>query len=305
MEGIRNECSASEIIEGEIKARKREKPSNLKFFALLNLGLFLTAVGIEVFKSPNNFAFGGTSGLAVVLTALFPGMPVSAFMWAINIGLVVLGIVFLDWRTMGWTVFASFALSAYVSLLEWLIPLSGPLTSDPLLELIYATVLPAVGAAVVFNIGASTGGTDILAMILQRHSSLEIGKALMVVDIAIVAVAAVLFGPHTGLYCLLGLVAKAFVVDGFIESINLRKVITIVSNNPDPVLGFLVHDLKRTANIRHEVGGFSGQEQRVLVTVLTRREATQLRLFLAETDPTAFMTVVNSSEIIGRGFRGL
>jgi len=99
-----------------------------KFFFLLNLGLVATAVGIAVFKTPNHFAFGGTSGLSIVLATLFPRWNVGAFMWFINAALVVLGFVFLGVRSMGWTIYSSFALSFYVSLCERVCPLSAPLT---------------------------------------------------------------------------------------------------------------------------------------------------------------------------------
>ncbi len=305
MSGIQEELSASQIEESVRIANRREHPGKLRFFATLNLGIFLTSLGVELFKSPNHFALGGTSGMSIILATLFPGLPVSAFMWVINAILVVLGLVSLDRKTMGWTVYTSFALSAYISLLELLLPMPHPLTDDTLLELIFAVLLPAVGSAIVFNIGASTGGTDILAMILKKHTSLEIGKALMVVDSLIVAAAAVIYGPRTGLYCVLGLLAKAFFVDVFIESINTLKVCTVISRNPDEVLRFIVTVLHRTATVRKEWGGFSGREERVLVTVLSRREATKLRNQLRRSDPSAFITIVNSSEIIGRGFRGV
>ena len=150
-----------------------------KFFFLLNLGLVATAVGIAVFKTPNHFAFGGTSGLSIVLATLFPRWNVGAFMWFINAALVVLGFVFLGVRSMGWTIYSSFALSFYVSLCERVCPLSAPLTSDAFLELCFAVILSAVGAAIVFNIGASTGGTDIVAMILNKYTSMPVGRALM------------------------------------------------------------------------------------------------------------------------------
>lgn len=299
------QLSRTEIEEGERAARRREDPGRIQFFLTLNLGLFLTAIGIEVFKAPNHFALGGTSGLSIILSTLFPKFPVSAFMWLINLALVLLGLAFLDRRTMGWTVFSSFALSFYVSILERLIPLSAPLTNDTLLELIFAVGLPAVGSAIVFNIGASTGGTDILAMILKKYSSLQIGKALLLVDAAIVATAAALYGPRTGLYCILGLISKSFVVDSFIENVNTQKVCTVICSRPNDVVGFLVSELHRTATVREERGAFTGRPETVLVTVLSRREATRLRIYLRETDPHAFMTMVNSSEIVGRGFRGM
>ncbi len=220
-----------------------------KFFFLLNLGLVATAVGIAVFKTPNHFAFGGTSGLSIVLATLFPRWNVGAFMWFINAALVVLGFVFLGVRSMGWTIYSSFALSFYVSLCERVCPLSAPLTSDAFLELCFAVILSAVGAAVVFDIGASTGGTDIVAMILNKYTSMPVGRALMVSDLGIVLVGAYLYGPATGLYCILGMILKSTVADSAIESINLRKVCTVVTSNPQPVRDFIVNDLHRSATM--------------------------------------------------------
>ena len=156
---------------------------NLNFFVLLNLGLVLTAVGIVYFKNPNHFAFGGTSGLSILLADLFPRINVGGFMWIINLVLVVLGFIFLGIKCMGWTIYSSFALSFFVSCCEWLYPSGVSLSGDAMLDLVFAVFLPALGAAIVFDIGASTGGTDIVALILAKYTSMEIGKALMVSDI--------------------------------------------------------------------------------------------------------------------------
>lgn len=277
----------------------------LHFFFMLNVGLVFTAAGISLFKTPNHFAFGGTSGMAIVLATLFPAYNVGGFMWVLNAVLVAAGFLFLGIRAMGWTVYSSFALSAYVSLLETWFPMSAPMTEDTLLELVFAVFLPAVGSAIVFNIGASTGGTDIVAMILAKYTSIEIGKALMFSDAAIVGVAAYLYGPATGLYCITGLVMKAFVVDGVIESINLRKVCTVVTTQPEGVRRFIVEELKRSATIEKAYGAYSHQEMEVLMSVMTRRQAAQLRNYLRQNDPNAFITIVNSSEIIGKGFRSI
>ncbi len=275
------------------------------FFLMLNAGLALTALGIVVFKTPNHFAFGGTSGLSIVLSTLFPRINVGGFMWIINAALVVLGLFSLGVKPMGWTVYSSFALSAYVSILERITRMSAPLTHDTLLEMCFAVLLPAVGSAMVFDVGASTGGTDIVAMVLAKHTSLEIGKALMVSDAAIVAAAAYIYGPATGLYCILGLIAKAFVVDGVIENMNLRKVCTVVTCEPEKVRTFVLETLHRSATVEQAYGAYTRQSEEVLTTVLTRRQAVQLRDFLHEHDPHAFITIVNSSEIIGKGFRSI
>ena len=284
---------------------KQTLVEDAKFFGLLNAGLIATALGIALFKTPNHFAFGGTSGLSIILSTLFPKWNVGFCMWIVNAALVLLGFAFLGVRSMGWTIYSSFALSFYVSLCEEIWPLTAPLTHDVFLELCYAVILPAVGSAIVFNIGASTGGTDIVAMILHKYTSLEIGRALLVSDLAIVLVGAYLYGPATGLYCILGMVLKTTVVDGAIESINLRKVCTVVTTNPGPVRDFIVKELNRSATEERAEGAYSHEEKWVLMTVLTRAQAQHLRRFVRRNDPHAFITIVNSSEIVGKGFRSI
>ena len=140
-------------------------------------------------------------------------------------------------------------------------------------------------------------------MILTKHSSLNIGSALMASDVLIVCGAALIFGVSSGLYSFLGLIGKSFVVDGVIESINQRKVCTVVTANPEDVTDFILDTLHRSATIEEAQGAYTGKELTVVMTVLTRREATQLRNFLRLNDNHAFITIVNSSEIIGKGFR--
>lgn len=276
---------------------------NLIFFVLLNLGLLFSAAGIAAFKTPNHFAFGGTSGLSIILSTLFPRWNVGSFMWIINAALVALGFIFLGIRAMGWTIYSSFALSFYVSITETLLKLQKPMTDDVFLELCFAVILPAVGSAIVFNVGASTGGTDIVAMILHKYTSLEIGRALMISDFGIVLAAAYLYGVQTGLYCILGMILKCTVVDSAIESLNLRKVCTVISSYPEQVEEFIIHELHRSATEQKACGIYTKQEEKVLMTVLTRGETNRLRIFLRKLDPHAFITIVNSSEIIGKGFR--
>lgn len=275
------------------------------FFLLLNFGLLATAAGIAIFKTPNHFAFGGTSGISIILASLFPQWNVGSFMWIINIILIILGFIFLGIKAMGWTIYSSLALSLYVSLIEYLYPLSSPLTTDVLLELIFSVILPAVGSGLIFNLGASTGGTDIVAMILHKYSSLEIGKALLCSDAIIVGGAFMLYGPQTGLYCILGLVLKCTVVDMAIESLNLRKVCTIISTHPIEIENFIIEKLHRSATKQNAYGSYSHKPKTVLMSVLTRSEATALRNYVKEVDPQAFITIVNSSEIIGKGFRSI
>lgn len=275
------------------------------WFLLLNIGLIITAAGISLFKSPNNFAIGGTSGMAIILSHLFHSLNVSGAMAIINIFLLILGFIFLG-RSFGLaTAYASIALSAYTAMFEKLVPLSEPLTNSPLLELIWAIMLPAVGSGLLFNIGASTGGTDIIAMIVTKHSSLQVGKALLATDILITVATFWLFDVTTGLYCVLGLLGKTFMVDMVIDSINSRKYITVISKESEKIQSFIIEKLNRSATITEAEGAFSHQKEQVITTVLTRSQAVALRNYIRVIDKRAFITMVNSSEIIGKGFRDI
>lgn len=306
VEPVRELVSDEEALRGARLSQRRSAGYRpVAFFSLLNVGLILTAAAIVLFKTPNHLAFGGTSGLAILLATAFPTLPVSVFMWILNVILVALGFVFLDRKAVFWSAYASFALSAYTSLFEWMAPIQESITGDLWLDVCFAVLLPAVGSAIVFDIGASTGGTDIVAMILRKHTDIEIGKALFAVDVGIVCAALGLYGARVGLYCVLGLIAKTFVVDSFIESVRQRKVCRVICSCPRKVEEYVVRELERTMTVEYGRGAFSGRRVVILTSVLTRREAMKLRLFVHSVDPNAFITITSSSEIIGRGFRGV
>lgn len=142
-------------------------------------------------------------------------------------------------------------------------------------------------------------------MILNKYTSMPVGRALMVSDLGIVLAGAYLYGPATGLYCILGMILKSTVADSAIEGINLRKVCTVVTSRPEPVRDFIVNQLHRSATMEQAQGAYTHEEKWVLVTVLTRGQAQKLRLFVHSLDEHAFITIVNSSEIVGKGFRSI
>ena len=305
VEPVAEEMTPDEARRAERLSRRRMAYSFPQFFCLLNLGLILTAVALVLFKTPNHLAFGGTTGFAILLNTAIPALPVSAYMWILNAALVLLGLVFLERKAVLWSAFASFALSGYTSLFEWLFPVTVSITGDLWLDVCFAVLLPAVGSALVFDIGASTGGTDILAMILRRRTDIELGKALFAVDVGVVVAAIGLYGARGGRYCVRALIGKTFVVDGCIESIRQRKVCQVICDHPRDVEEFIVKKLGRTATVTFGWGAYSGRRQTILTSVLSRREAMKLRRFVRAQDACAFISIVTSSEIVGRGFRGV
>ena len=273
-------------------------------YVVLTVATLILVVGVYVFKFPNNFSFGGVTGLAVVLGAVLPTSP-GNLTFIINMLLLVLGFIFLGRGFGVKTVYVSVLTSVGLSFAERVFPMDAPLTGQPVLELIYAIVLPAFSAAILFNIGASGGGTDIVAMILKKYTSVPIGTALFLVDCVIVISSCFVFDIQTGLFSLTGLLAKSLVIDNVIESINRCKVFLIVCDDPDPICEFIYRDLKRSATVYKAHGAFTHNQKMIIMSVMKRGQAVQLRNFVKRYQPGAFIAIVNSSEIIGKGFRGL
>lgn len=283
--------------------RAKIKQAITEYFILTIATMFLV-VGVYVFKFPNDFSFGGVTGISVVLGAVMPISPGSINV-VINMAFLVLGFIFLGKETGIKTVYVSVLTSVALSAAEKLFPMSGPLTNQPVLELIYAIVLPAASSAILFNVGASGGGTDIIAMILKKYTKLNIGTALFLVDVLIVLASCLVFDVQTGLFSLCGLLAKSLVVDGVIENINLCKYFTIVCNEPEPICNFITKKLNRSATIYQAEGAYQHNKRYVVMSVMKRSQAVELRNFIHATQPSAFIAITNSSEIIGKGFRGL
>ncbi|MGL5434765.1 MAG: YitT family protein [Lachnospiraceae bacterium] len=270
-------------------------------YGLITLSIWILVIGVYFFKFPNHFAFGGVTGFAAVISQI-TGMSASSFTSIVNMLLLIFGFLFLGKSVGVKTVYASVWMSVSLAILEWLYPLQRPLTNEPLLELFFAIALPAFGSAVLFHIGASSGGTDIIAMILRKYTSWNIGTALLVVDIASVLMAFVVFGPATGLFSSLGLLAKSLVIDEVIESFNLCKCFNIVCDDPDPICDYIINHLHRGATVYEAHGAFSHHNKTVIMTTMKRSQAIKLRNYIREAEPTAFILISNSSEIIGKGF---
>lgn len=272
-------------------------------YLMLTAATLILVLGVYLFKFPNHFSFGGVTGIAVVLSAVLPASP-SSITFIINVALLVLGFLFLGKDAGIKTVYVSLLTSLGLSVAELIFPMEQPLTTEPVLELIFAIVLPAFSAAILFNMGASSGGTDIIAMILKKYTTLNIGTALFIVDLGIVVAACFVYDTQTGLFSLCGLLAKSLVVDGVIENINLCKYFTIICDNPDPICDFILNDLNRSATVYHAQGAYQHNDKTVIITITKRSQAVELRNFIRKTQPGAFIAITNSSEIIGKGFRG-
>lgn len=272
-------------------------------FLLLNAGTLLVSIGVYFFKMPNNFSTGGVTGIAIVISKFIPGVSTGTLVFLFNMILLAVGFLVLS-RKFGFaTVYSSTLMSVVIWVLERLYPMEAPFTNEPLLELIFAVGLPALGSAILFNIGASTGGTDIVAMVLRKYTSIDIGRALLMADFLVAFSACFVFGIHTGLFSILGLLMKSMLVDTVIEGINQCKYMHIVCSDPEPICTFIANQLHRGATILEATGAYTHQHKFVVLTVMSRGQAVFLRRYVRSIEPHAFIMTTSTSEIIGKGFR--
>lgn len=291
-----------------IKCKMTRK--TVKYWFMLNLGILLMSAGTYYFKAPNNFATGGISGLAIVLqkfiTPHVHWLGQAEITAIINVVLLIIGFIFLGKGCSLKTVYCTLVYSGEMELMKLIYPVTDPLTDELFLEFILMMLTTGAGSAIIFNCKASSGGTDIIALIIKKYTSLkDVGVALLVTDFAIAFSAFFVFGVKIGLYSMLGLLTKSFLIDGVIESIVKSKYVMIITSHPETVAPFIIEGLHRSYTSFKAQGGYSGEERSVLITVCKRMEAFKLKMKIHNVDPEAFVILCDTSDIMGRGWGDL
>ncbi|MBR2660788.1 MAG: YitT family protein [Clostridia bacterium] len=284
---------------------KKGQKNAVREWLYITAGILIMSAGIYFFKFPNHFSTGGVTGIAIVLGHYIPSITPGTLVTIINVLLLLVGFAVLGKSFGIRTVYASLLMSGTLQLLEAVCPMDAPMTTQPLVELMFAVGLPAVGSAILFNLDASSGGTDILAMILRKYTALNIGVALLCSDIVITVSACFAFGMETGLFSILGLIIKSLFMDLVLDNLMTRKCFQIITSDPDPIEAFIMETLHRGATRLHGEGVYTHEGKTVLLAVVSRHEAVLLRNFIRKQDPAAFMIITSSTEIIGKGFRGV
>lgn len=277
----------------------------IKEYILITIGSVLVAFGIYYFLVPNNLAAGGVSGLAMVIGRYAPGLPIGLLMLAMNIILFIVAFLILGSGFGAKTIYSSLSLSGIIWLFERLLPIKNPITGDVFIELIFGILISAVGMGIIFNQNASTGGTDIIAKIINKYLHIDIGKSLLLSDFAITLLAAIAFDARTGMYALLGVVMNGFVIDTVIEGLNVSKQVMIVSSKPSEIKLFILNELGRGATVYTAKGAFTEQEKEIITTTIGRKEVIRLKHFVSEIDNKAFMTIIDAHETLGEGFKDM
>ncbi len=274
-------------------------------FGCINLGLVFMALGVYFFKIPNGFSTGGVSGMGTIFGKIFTFLSPATWIFIINQTFLVIGFMILGKATGIKTVYCSLIFSGMTWILERVVPIDSPITDQPFLELVYAILLTAIGSAILFYCGASSGGTDIIALILKKYTQLDVGKALLCTDFIITVSAFFVFGVKIGLFSLIGLFAKAILVDGVIDNLSASKYFVVITEEKEQVKDYIIKILHHGATVHDAEGMFTGNKKYMIHTVCKRMEAIQLRTKIRAIDPHAFIIITTSSEIIGKGFRSV
>lgn len=300
--------------------KKQKRLRSIIRFLLMNAGIIMMSASVYFFQAPNKFTLGGVAGIAILLSDIVPVqfLTQAVFMVIINVFLLILGLIILGKQCTLKTIYCSLLYTGIIWLCETLdvlghithIPteagcLAHPMTDQPFLELAYAILLFGGGGALLFSCGASSGGTDIIALILKKYTKINVGMALMIIDLIIVCVSAFNFeSVDIALFSFIGLFTKSFLLDGIIESIGRTKYITIITNSPKEIGEFILKVIDHSYTAYDAEGGYTHEKRKVLVTVCKRSEAVKLKAGVKRIDPAAFVIVTDANEILGKGFGG-
>jgi uncharacterized membrane-anchored protein YitT (DUF2179 family) len=277
---------------------------SIRDYSLVAMGTLIQAIGLRIFLIPANLASGGVSGIAQLIN-YFTGWPIGLMVFIGNLPLFVMGWRFLGGRRFALrTAFAIVALSFFTDGLLWLpfFPRDG-LTHDLVLNSLYGAVVAGVGYGLVYRGQGTSGGSDILARILNHYRGIPITQSYLITDTAVILGAGFIFGWDKALYAVITLYVSGLVVDTTMEGTGTVRTALIVTTEPKAVSDRILEDLERGVTVLSGTGAYSGQARPVLYTVITRSEVQILKDIVHQADPLAFMVIGAVHEALGEGFQ--
>ena len=272
----------------------------VKSYGIITLGALIYALAFDAFVAPNRFAMGGLTGLAQIINALVPALPVGVLSFLMNVPLFLAG-----WKLIGGHLLVSSLYAMAVSSLAidgislvYVFP-----AMDPILAALYGGVVMGVGLGLVFSQGATSGGTDIIGKLLKlKFPWLPTGKLVMVPDMAVVVLAALVFGTvNAALYGLIQMYLLAKVMDGVLYGWDTSRVAYIITDRWEETARGLL-DMERGVTLLQGKGAYTGAEKQVLLVAFKQKEIVPIKRMLREIDPQAFFIVCDAHEVLGEGF---
>jgi uncharacterized membrane-anchored protein YitT (DUF2179 family) len=282
-------------------------------YTLIIVGAFILAAGFVLFIDPHRIAPGGVYGIGIVIHYLTvgvfdwapEGLPIGTIGLILNIPLTIIGIRILGPKFGVKTVIGFLLSSVFIDLLHIILGYK-PLVDDMLLSSIFGGVLIGFGLGLIFKTKATSGGSDIIAMIIARYTKLPLGQLMIYVDSAIVLLAVIAFQDwKIPLYSWIVIYVTGKVIDMTLEGVSYDKTLFIISDKYDEIRDKIINDLERGGTMIKAEGMYQGQEKKIIFTNVSRREVYILRDFIHSIDPYAFITVIDANEILGLGFKSI
>ena len=284
-------------------------------YLFIVIGSFILATGFVYFITPHKIVPGGVYGIAIVvhylsegLFSFWPnGIPIGLFGLVLNIPLTIAGIKILGPRFGMKTIVGFILTSVFIDGITYLRPDSNlALVDDVLLSCVFGGVLIGFGLGLIFKSRATSGGSDIIAMIIAKYTRLQLGKLMIYVDSTIVLFGLAAFQDwHIPLYSWIVIYITGRAIDLTIEGADYNKALLIISNKHIEIKEKLLNDLERGGTYLRGEGMFTGEEKQIIYTVVSRREVAILEEFISKIDPDAFITIMDTKEILGEGFQNL
>jgi len=269
-----------------------------KKLAGIAIGASLIAVAFNAFVIPYSLLSGGVSGLALMGSYLY-GFPVYLGIFLLNIPIFLWGLKELDWKLV---IYSAVGTAVVIALL----PLSAPYIPRPDLDLFLASVFSGIvggfGSGVIFKLGASTGGTDIAAIIMKKKKNISVGATNFYCNIAVLALSLFFFDLKIALYTFISMWVGSRVTDSVIEGFNRNKTVTIISNKSQEIAERIMKEIDRGATFIDGQGAYTRESKRLINCVVGHYEIARLKEIVLEVDRDAFIFITETVEVMGRGF---
>ena len=272
----------------------------IKEYLLTTIGTALTAIALEYFFFPSDIAAGGVSGIGLVINKLL-GLDTSIVVLVLNISLFILAFLVLGKSFGAKSIYATIMLSVFMWIIEKFFT-PGVLTENMFLASFFGSIILGMGAAIVFHQGASTGGTSIIASIISKFTPIGIGISVLLTDSFVCILAISVFGVDKGLFGFFSVILIGLVIDKFIDGFNTCKQVFIITSKEKAIVNHIIKKIDRGCTVLNGHGGYTGSDVKIIYTVLNSNEFIALKKDVKEIDPDAFVTVNESTEVLGKGF---
>jgi len=265
--------------------------------AVITFATFIVAVAVFFFMMPNNLAIASIAGLAVVLQKFIP-LSVATISLIFNVGLLIIGFVFVGREFGGKTVYTSVILPIFVGIFEKLFPKYNGLTGDPFLDMICYIFIVSIGLSLLFNHNASSGGLDIIVKILNKYLHIDKGKAMSIAGMLVSLSAIFAYDTKTVVLSVLGTYLNGIILDYFLFGTNIKKKVCILSRKNEEIKKYILKNMHSGATLYKVIGAYNNEEHEEVVAIVNKREYGVLMQFIRRTDPDAFVTVSTINEVM-------